>query len=314
MVARDPWQGARQHPDSRAVARLLDLVPIALLASACGNGAAEAPAVDRGPRPVRVLPANSSALELVLPLVGRERIVAVPDQALSWSAIAGEREAWDDVPVMRSFDGETVLSLHPDLIVVHDYQDGAAREIAVRAGIQVLVLTYPTTWEDLIRAVGSVGEALGEPEATEALCARLEERRAALRARARGDVAVLPYANYGSTGWTAGPGTTLDLAIELAGYRNAAAEAELPGHSEISLEQVLSIAPDVFLCSRGVRGVVAGAEFVRNEAILADLESVQQDRIAVLGADLYSTASHRVLDAAEEIARQVEGLLGDGDE
>ena len=177
------------------------------------------------------------------------------------------------------------------------------------AGIPVLVLPDAESWGDLVGTVDLVGRALDREEQASSLIARLEERKSALARASRPRLRVLPYSNFGAGGRTSGEGTTLDLVIQLAGLQNAAAEADIPRHGTVDLEQVLAIDPDLFLTATGRDGVDPGASFLRGENVLAGLEAVARDRILVLPAELFSTSSHHVLDAAEELARQVDALL-----
>ncbi len=120
---------------------------------------------------------------------------------------------------------------------------------------------------------------------------------------------MLAYSNFGGGGRTSGKGTTLDLVIELAGLENAATMAGIPRHGSVDLEQVLAMDPDVFLTGTKNDGVDPGASFLRNEDVLTGLEAIVKDRIVVLPAELFSTSSHHVLTAAEELARQVDALV-----
>ena len=150
---------------------------------------------------------------------------------------------------------------------------------------------------------------MGRPQQAQALLANLEERKSVLARASRPEWRVLPYSNFGAGGRTSGAGTTLDLVIELAGLENAASLAGIPRHGTVDLEQVLAIDPDLFLTATGNDGVDPGASFLRNEDVLAGLGAITGDRILVLPAELFSTSSHHVLDAAEELARQVDALV-----
>lgn len=275
-----------------------------LLLAACSDAAREpSPATSRSS--VRILAANSSAFDVLADLLPRERLAAIPAPALEWSPLPGGREAWADFPVLERFEGERILALEPDLLVVSSWSDSAPIAIAREAGIAVLELPDASSWEELIETVRIVGTAVDAEARAAELVADLEARREALAAAAGTPLRILPYANFGAGGTTSGANTTVDLMIRLAGHRNAAAEAGLERHPDLDLEQVLSIDPDVFLTASGRDGVQPGANFLRGETVIAGLRAIRDDAIVVLPAELYSTASHRVLDAAEELARRL---------
>lgn len=258
----------------------------------------------------RVLAASASAFDVIVDLLPRERIAAIPRPALEWSPLPGGREAWTDFPVLERFEGELALALEPDLVVASTWTERAPLAAVREASIYVLELPDAGTWDDLTAAVTRVGEVVGTTERAREVVDDLARRRAALADAATDSRAlrVLAYSNFGAGGTTAGTETTVDLMIRLAGHVNAAAEAGLARHPQLSLEQVIAIDPDVFLTASGRDGVHPGAEFLRSEEALAGLRAIRDGRIVVLPADLYSTASHRVLDAAEELARLVVAL------
>ena len=117
---------------------------------------------------------------------------------------------------------------------------------------------------------------------------------------------MLSYTNYGSGGTTAGSGTSWDLMFELAGCRNAATEAGLAGHSPVDFEGLLALDPDVFLVGITPEGQASPSmEMLTSDSSLAGLEAVRQGRIVRLPAYLYSSSTHHLLDAAEELAKRL---------
>jgi ABC-type Fe3+-hydroxamate transport system substrate-binding protein len=262
-------------------------------------------------RPMRVLPATAGATDLVVELLDPARVVALPVTAPAWSIVGDEPERWAHTPVLQAFTGEAVLTLEPDLLLVSSWTDPSPLAVLRGAGIPVLELPDARTWEGLLDSVRLLGEALDEVERAHELVSSLEGRRAALAATEREPLSILPYANFGTGGTTSGLETTLDLAIRLAGFENAAATAGIRRHEGLSLEQVLDLDPDVFLTSSGRDGVTAGATYLRGEQALAGLRAIREGRIVVLPAELFGASSQRVLDAAEALAAAVEAWRED---
>jgi iron complex transport system substrate-binding protein len=283
------------------------LPTLLVLCGACAEPAAPGPG--RVSRPMRVLPANSAATDLLIEVCPRERIVAIPDAARHWSMIADDLGHWAEKPVLARFTGEAVLALEPDLVIASTWSDRAPIEVLRSAGIRVVELPDAESWADLVASVELLGEELDERERAAAFCERLEARREALALLAQPRRRILPYANFGQGGSTSGSNTTLDLAIRLAGFENVAASADLKRHASISLEEVILLDPEVFLTASGRDGVASGASYLRGEPALAHLLAVKDDRIVVLPAELFSASSHRVLDAAEALAARVEVLF-----
>lgn len=254
----------------------------------------------------RILPATSAAVDLLADLDLHDRVVAIPLAAFSWSVAAREPERWSEHTVLNALEGEAILALKPDLIIAAPWSYQGPLWVARSVNIPVLPLPDAKSWLEVEAGIALAGEALGVQERAQALMENLAARRLKLRGAGRPSRRMVTYSNFGAGGHTSGTGTTLDLVITLAGMENAVGRK---GHCELSLEEILSIDPEVFLTSTGRDMVSPGAEFLRSEPVLSHLEAVEKGRIIILPAELFSASSHRILDAAEEVARRVDLLF-----
>ncbi|MGQ0553599.1 MAG: ABC transporter substrate-binding protein [Planctomycetota bacterium] len=267
--------------------------------------------------PQRILPANAGAADLVMALVAKARLVALPDTAFADGLAAESPETWSGLPTFAKFTAETVLALQPDLVICDPFA-AAETLVALRgAGLSVVTVPHPTSWTDLLDTIAVLGQLLGcEPRAAE-LTTELQTRAARLSAgaSARSGLRVLSYTNFGSGGWTAGAGTTVEALLALVGVRNAATEAGFSGHQPLDYEQLLSLDPDILLMGAatasgqaGRAGLPAALARLRAEPALAGLRALRQEAVVVLPAPLFGTTSHRLLDAAETLAASLDAL------
>jgi iron complex transport system substrate-binding protein len=259
-------------------------------------------------RAERIVPANASSMDYLAELVDADRVAAVPPTALDYSL--ARAEPWAALPRFARFASEELLAFDPDLVLVHGWQSRATIARLREAGVCVVELPAVGRWEDVLAGLDLLARAVDEEARGAALRRDLEQRRATLAAAGGGDLAeltVLPYGNFGAGGSTAGLGTTRDLIIGLAGLRNAAAEAGMRGNTAIDVERILSLDPDFVLVGAGPDRSERSpsADFLRRERALRNLRALRQGRVVVLSAALYSTASHHLLDGAEELAHQV---------
>jgi iron complex transport system substrate-binding protein len=264
-------------------------------------------------KPARILAGDASLLEGLIEFVDPARMVALPSTALSYSRLSEDAGAWTEVPLLKSLEAEEILERQPDLLVAHAYQAGSTLDRVVEHDVPVVFFPIATTWKELLASLTCLARLVGEEERGAELIAALEERRKALQVKApRSGLRILPYGNYGSGGTTAGAGTTWQVMIELAGMRNAAAEAGLEGHPDIDFEQLLAIDPDFFLLAdrSGQEGGSAEA-LLLGEPLLANLRAVRERRFLRLPEHLYSSASHHLLSAAERIAAQADAALAE---
>jgi len=259
-----------------------------------------------------VLPANATWVDFVSLLVGPERVAALPAEASGYSRLGSSSGAWAELAPFPVFEGERILALAPDLVLAHAWQNPETLAVVRRAGIPVLVVPVPESWKEITDTIELLGTVLDVPDRARELIAELERRRERLRARAApfGRLKALSYTNLGAGGWTSGAGTTGAILLELAGLRNAAAEAGLTGDVPAERERLLALAPDVFVVGRPDRSESSppSAEFLRTDPALQELEAVRAGRIVSLPPALFTTASPELLRGAEVLIDELERL------
>lgn len=281
-------------------------------AATAGTGSEESSESGRQQGPQRILPGSAAAADWLAALLERpDRVVALPSQVMKYSAIRLSPETWKEHARFDSFASENIMSYEPDLVLVSPFTDPAVVARVVQAGYKVLSVPEPTTWEGMLRVCKDIGTHIHRAEAAAELLASLEERRLALGARTpRRAIRVLPYTNYGGGGYTSGPGTTLDLALEMAGYKNVAASLGIEGSGSITNEMLLAAEIDAVLVS-AEDGVSTARLAMRNDDVLSSLKAIDGDRFIYLDQALFASGSQTLLDAAEDIARQGDAMKFD---
>jgi len=291
------------------------------LLTACDKGAAAStrPAPEPVPPltapPRRIVPANVAAAEYLCALIDLDRIAALPEQVGDFSTLAIDAARWDELPRFPRYYAETLIALQPDLVVTFEWQQATTTEFLRKQSIPVLVLRSAESYADVRATLELLGRVLGvEQEAAREVLA-LDERVAALQAGAerRAGLRVLVYSNTGAGGWSPGARTTSHVLVELAGMRNAAAEAGIVRHGKVDFERFLVIDPDVIVVNELVVGQgSASKDVVTGAEPLASLKAVREDRILVLPAELMSADSPEIVTAAELLAAAVDRMLEDG--
>ncbi len=262
--------------------------------------------------PRRIVPTSASTVDFLIELVPLERIAAVPASAYGYSVLARDPDTAPELPILAAFEAEPVLAHEPDLVLADMWQSPSTVAFLEDSGVAVVRLPTIEDFASLAATTRFLARLLDVEQAGEALVASLERRRAVLAETPRSSIRVLPYGNYGSGGSTSGSGTTWDLMIRLAGMRNAAAEAGIAGNAPIDFEQILAIDPDVFLVGAldVAREASTTAALLADEPTLADLTALREGRVVILPSWLYSTSSHHVVTAAEELAAKVDAMTG----
>ena len=261
-------------------------------------------------RPSAVLPAAAGSVDVLVALLDPVDLAGMPAQARRYSGLRNPRSPYLALPSFAAYEAERVLALQPDLVFAHEWQSPDTTARLREAGVEVVVLDDPTDWEGVAAQMRLLGQILGgdAQERAEQLLADYELRIAALREQHPPEpLGALAYSN-GGAGSVAGADTSVDEILRLAGLRNLAGEAGRSGYSGLSFEELIVIDPDVFVVGgeADAQGVGGTAAVLRCEPALAGLSAVVDDRIVVLEPWLYTTLSHHMVDAAEEVAAQTQ--------
>lgn len=268
------------------------------------------------PQSRRIVPASARGIEFLADLVGPERVAALPEQGFEYATLGEDAARWRDLPRFTAYLAEPLLALAPDLVLCDPWQSVDTNQRLVEAGVRVVVLPDTIAWHEGAKVLEELGRVLGVEERARAVVGDLDTRAATLAHRFASNKhrrRALCYSNFGSQGFGAGQGTTIDHILTLAGLVNAAAEAGRVGHVNLTFEELLLLDPDVIVVSAplhtdvghaGDRGGASEAVLL-SEPSLAGLRAVRERRIARLSPGLYACASHRVVDAAEALVAEL---------
>lgn len=254
----------------------------------------ETPPVPPPPKPQRIVPLSFAACEMLLELVPRERIAAMPaDVATSpYSAIR------DRVAGIRMLgpDSESLVALAPDLVLTAPYVDRQKVRPLELSRIAYHQFTDFTDLESIFGAVLTLGDLVGEPDRARELVARCRADVAALRRRIPKGAPAPRAVTLSSDGTTSGSRTTIHSILLLAGARNLAAEAGIEGFGVVSAEQVIAWRPDVL-----VVGVGLGQQ-IQSEAAWAPLRTC---RIIEIPLPYFTSVSHHAVEALRQLVAEL---------
>lgn len=261
--------------------------------------------------PRRIACTTAGVVDLVTQLIEPERVALLPQAAFSFSRLAHDPGPWAALPRFEGYTAESILAHEADLVIASGWQRPGTTAALRAAGVPVLVLAVPESWQEVLDDAWLLAVALGAEERGRALEAALERRVEALGPRRRALRAV-SYTNLGTGGWIAGQGTTTDIVFDLLGIENAAAAAGLRGHQEIDLEGLIALAPELILvgAANEEEGIVSTLSYLRAQPALASLPALRDDLVVSLPQELFTTASTELLTAAERLADELDRRLG----
>ncbi|CCK26315.1 putative iron ABC transporter solute-binding protein [Streptomyces davaonensis JCM 4913] len=205
----------------------------------------------------RILPLNGGVAEIVFTLGLGDRVVG-----RDITATFAEAEDLPQVTKAHDVSAESVLSLKPTVVLADtDTGPGEAIEQIRDAGVPVVVLDPATELADVTTRTTRIAEALGVPDAGQALNVRMSDELAAARAAvpegSRPKVAFLYMRGSAAVYLIGGKGSGADSLVEAAGAVDAGKEAGFDKpFTPITSEALVRAQPDVILMmTKGLESV-----------------------------------------------------------
>jgi iron complex transport system substrate-binding protein len=246
--------------------------------------------------PHRVICLMPSVTDTVFALGAGDDVVGISDYT-EYPAAALSKPSVGDL-IKPSL--ETILSLHPDLVI--GVQPDGPMEVTgqlERIGIPIFLVS-PHGVAGIFHSVGTIGEALNRIQQADALIRSLQLRTDAVKARTRG----LPRPRVFMPVWydpitTIGKNAFITEIIDAAGGHSITDDlsTEWP---QISLELVLSRAPDALLLVRGGKTTM---QVLQNRPGWSSMAAIQAHR-AYYVDDRINFPSPVAIDALEDLAKQ----------
>lgn len=141
---------------------------------------------------------------------------------------------------------EELIKYQPDLILAGSYSDKHAVQLLRELGYRVELINIPQDVSRMEDSIAHLGNLLGRKSEAEAIIANMRQRRSAAMARVAGKPRPLAVI-LAPDGYTHGRHSMNGDLLEMAGYRNLAAETGIEGSSNITLEHLLQAQPDFLI-------------------------------------------------------------------
>ena len=218
--------------------------------------------------PQRVVSTFLCTDEYVFRLVPRAHIAALSFEAGDRHPVVSTIA--DQVGGIRGIrpDTETVLNLHPDLVVMYQNTMPQLHANLKALGVPLLDVPWDNSISDIARTTRLLGERLGTRTKAAALLAAMDAKLAAVRARAlHPPVRTLLYE---PNGYSSVDGVTQEL-MSLAGLENAAPGYKPTREGTIPVEAVIAAAPELLIFSGRNGPADSHALLVQHHPALATL-------------------------------------------
>lgn len=238
-------------------ATIVSLIAAAFALAAHGAAAADAPQ--------RIVSINMCADELLLAL-------ADPGQIADLSPYAADRSMSFMADVAAHYrhdagEAETVVELHPDLVLASSFTALATRRMLIRLGYRVELLDPADSIAQSIAQIRQVAAWVGHPERGARLIARIDAARRAAVAAARGHghpTAVV----YQRRGYVTGGDTLTGELLSITGFTNEGGALAGTTGGFVPLEKLVSDHPDyIVVASADPRAVDQGTALLSHPVL-----------------------------------------------
>lgn len=223
--------------------------------------------VARAEPPRRIVSLNLCTDQILVDLVGRERIAALSHLATDPALSAIAEEARGLVTIRGT--AEEVLARDPDLVLTIAGSTPATVSLLERLGKRVLAVPLANDFDAVRSITRAIAQAVGEVQRGEQLLASFDARLAAgAPADARRPSALV----YQLNSLASGPGTLVDAMLTAAGFRNLARELPLGPAGRLPLETLVANPPDLVVLATAPDAFrTVAADNLRHPALAAVL-------------------------------------------
>ena len=229
-------------------------------------------------------------------VVGRDEFSDYPAEAKALPSVGGS---------FGKYSSETIVSLKPDLVLAAEINSPELVQSLQDLGLTVYLLPNPTTLEGMYNNLATLAQLTGHEKETQKLVEALQKRVKAVQEKVAGAAAKpLVFYELDSTDpnatYTTGPGTFVDLLIQMAGGQNLG--GALQGQwAQISTEELIVKNPDMIVLGDSAYGVTADS--VKQRTGWEALQAVQNGAIFPFDDNLVSRPGPRMVDGLEAMAK-----------
>jgi len=273
----------------RSVALALAALPLAL-------GASPPPR-----KPQRIMSLMQCNDLMLLALVPRNRIGSITYLArpAAEKLMPGRDRG---IPINHG-SAEEILRLKPDLILAGSFATPVARRLARQVGAPLVEIGPVNSFADIRVMTRTIGRAVGEPAAAEAMIARMDATLRGLAAtRPARRVTVAAWSGSGSV---PGPGTLTDEIIRIAGGVNVAATLPDAGQGSFDVEHLLAAHPEAILQGESSWN---GASLNAARAAHPLVQRLYRGRRITFSDPLYTCGLPQTAEAARDLRRALLAL------
>ncbi len=252
-------------------------------------------------RIVSMAPSNTEILFAIgagAQVVGRDEFSNYPPEVSKIASVGGS---------MGNYSQEAIVNLKPDLVLAAEINTADQVKALETLGLTVYLLKNPSDLNGMYQNLMTIATLTGHEKETSTLVDSLKTRVQAVTSKLA-NVTSKPTVFYEldatdpNAPYTSGPGTFLNLLIDMAGGKNVGADLSSTW-AQISIENLIVANPDFILLGDSNYG--ATPEAVKARAGWSTLKAVTGGQIYPFNDDLVSRPGPRLVDGLEALAKLI---------
>ncbi|EEX77746.1 ABC transporter substrate-binding protein [Selenomonas sputigena] len=263
--------------------------------------------------PQRIVTLSATLDQIVLSVVPPERLVAV-HSSMKESVNSNMVELASQIPeTIHQPSVEYIVSLHPDVVLVADWQYMELADPLRDAGLKVVIGRGPHNLAEVKDLVRLATETIGEKRRGEILLKKMDEKLAEIKAK----VDAIPQEKRKSVVFLSlmptygGKGSSFDDACHYAGVINGVSAYGLRNGQEVTKEVILSIDPDVLFLPdypwKGQEWLDAYIRSYTEDPALQTLKALKNHSLVSPRSSFLYNCSQDFVYGVQEIAYRVYG-------
>ncbi len=258
-------------------------------------------------KPKRIVSIGVSTDDILLKLVDTNQIVALSKLPPNLEAEAAKVEG------RVEYTAESILSFHPDLVIIPSWADQNLVTQLRNMKIPVYVYIYPSSIDKTKLLIAELASLVDEKKRGDELITDINERMGTLSSfvTQRGQQTPKRAVFINTVGLAGGKESSFDSFCQYTGLENGARVIDLPKGSHASLEKLLIINPDIIFIPTDDyathKGTVPRADKLYNDPALQAVKAIQNKQVYVVDARWIMSYSQFMVNAMEEMAKDASG-------
>lgn len=246
-------------------------------------------------RPNRIVSTNVCTDQLLLLLVGRNRIAALSNLSQD-PKLSTMPDAAKGIPTTGA-RAEEIVPLKPDLVLANVWTGAKANRFLAGIGIEVLVVPEAKSFADIEAVIAMLGRRLDETKRAERIILDMRHRLENATRKPHGGTALV----YEPNGYSPSTGTLSDAVLNAAGWRNLAPSLGVVTYGVVPLERVVVMRPDLLVFDDHSPSSASRAQgLLRHPALKSVAQSAKTEWVP---APLWICAGPWTVEAVERLAK-----------